>query len=235
MAEAAPVFMKVTRKAGNTPIRGESKVRIGNQKDYRDWIEFDDWRWELRSHDRNDEDGTGDAALLGETRQLAPGKKAAPPAVIEPSVLGLSKLMDGSSTELLSAMLTGELLKIEIAVEDYSPDLFDLTLTLDDARIVNCDVSARVGEKDVSISEEWEIDYASITFDYRLDLKTKSAPVTLKRHANASRDAPARKESQLLALAREFDRSKLDEIWKQILVKLDQEGRGSVAKDKENG
>jgi type VI protein secretion system component Hcp len=232
MAESAPVFMKVTRKAGGTLIKGDSKVRMGNQKDYREWIELDDWRWDLRSHDRNDEDGAGDAALLGETRKLAPGKKAAPPAVIEPSILSLSKLMDSSSTELLGAMLTGELLTIVIAVEDYSPDLFDLTLTLEDARIANYEVSSRVGDKELSISEEWEIDYASITFDYRLDIKTKSAPVTLKRHANASREAPARKESQLLALAREFDRSKLDEIWAQILVKLDQEGRGTVKKDK---
>lgn len=227
MGKSAPVFMKVTRKAGGTLIKGDSKVRMGNQKDYREWIELDDWRWDLRSHDRNDEDGSADAALLGGTRHATPGKKAAPAAVIEPSLLSLSKLMDSSSTELLSAMLTGELLTVVIAVEDYSPDLFDLTLTLEDARIASYEVSSRVEDMDVSISEDWEIDYESITFDYRLDVKTKSAPVTLKRHANASRAAPEKKEKQLLTLARDFDRAKLDEIWAKIVKEAD-ERRGVV-------
>jgi type VI protein secretion system component Hcp len=210
MAESSLLFMKISGPKG--PIHGDCKVRM-QDKDYRQWIDVDDWRWTLKNNDK-----------AKETREARASAGATPSQVVEPSIFSFSKLTDSATTEMLAAMQRGDRLKVTLVVEDASLELFDLSIKLEDARFTSYQVSARAGEKQMAIEEEWNLDYKWIIFEYQADKQSGMSDVRLYRRPGLSTDAPEKKESQLIELALHsgFDRKTLQEIWAKIERQYDQ-------------
>lgn len=175
-------------------VKGECTV-----DGYEDWIELDSWDWRLNRAKEED-------------------------AVPEPSVLAVTKLMDRSTTAMLTAMLAGEKLTAEIVVDDASEDLpFELKIELKDLTITDYKFGTQIGEKGGTVDEDWTFDYSKITFHHQGHdgSGTRSAP--LERLPGASRETPAagkKAEFRKLVgemLAADIGAQDLKELWEQIV------------------
>jgi type VI protein secretion system component Hcp len=214
MAETSLLFMQVTGPKG--AIHGDCLVRMSPNKDYRRWIDIDNWRWSQKK---------GKKA----TDAKADGASNTPQDIVEPSPFTFSKLTDSATTELLNAMSRGDALQVRLVLEDASQnDLFELTVRLKDARITQYEVSVRVRDKQLEIEEEWTFDYAEIVFELstRDTDGKKYGPFNseaLKRPAGASPTRTESKKTQLMKLALEFPKADLKKIWEEIEARLDHE------------
>ncbi|MBV8503121.1 MAG: type VI secretion system tube protein Hcp [Paucibacter sp.] len=201
-------------------IKGECTV-----DEYEEWIELDTWDWNL-------------------------GRAKVEDAVPEPSLLSVSKLMDKSTTAMLTAMLKGEPLKATLTVDDGSVDmLFELSIEIEGLTIKDYNVQTAISDKGATVDEDWVFDYRTITFKHQIDPKSGTKTVKLTRPQGASTDVPAGnkkaefKKVGLQLLATGMSQRDLKELWEE-LVKAHEEERnrpdgkplehaGAGAKDKE--
>jgi type VI secretion system Hcp family effector len=188
MSEHARLFMKLTGETTGV-IKGESVVAAR-----KDMIELEDWNW-----------------------KLARAKKGAAADAVEPSVFGFSKRMDTSSSVMLKAMTSGELLEAEIRIEDSSLNMVAMTITLHAAQVIGYDLRTQVSEKSNSVDEEWVLDYKSIEFEYRENLDAGWMQVEVDRPAGSSTDSPTNeKKKQIMLLTKDMSVQDLANIWDEI-------------------
>lgn len=168
-------------------IKGESRDAV-----FPDQIELDDWKWSLNPADKD-----GGSPV--------------------PSLLRLGKLMDRSTTAMLSAMRNGESLTAVISLEEASRQQFRLIVTLEYVYITEYSFNAKSEDKNSEISEDWVLDYESIRFDHRSHAKEGMSTVQMLRPPGASQDAPSGVKEQLIKLALTLPAdSKLSDIWRDI-------------------
>jgi type VI protein secretion system component Hcp len=197
MSAAAALYLKLTTPSGNV-IAGESRAAK-----FKGLIELEDWKWSLarRKTDKSNPTRAGDVDRA------------------EPSVLRFSKLMDRSTTAMLSHMRLGSLLKAELTLEDASEDqAFSLILHMTNVRIIDYsfDIRAPESQAEAHVDEDWTLDYETIKFDFTPDGKKGRTDVTFRREADASTDKPGGTTDKILSMARNLEVGQLDELWKQL-------------------
>jgi type VI secretion system Hcp family effector len=191
MSAVANLHMKIVG-ANAGEIQGESRINK-----FAGWIEIDDWTWET-------------------AYQKPPGGTEHEKEPV-PSVLSFSKLMDRASTIMLKAMITGDLLRVTISMdEQVTDDPFGLTIVLEDARLIEYDADFKTGDKQLSVEEKWSLDYREIRFTYKVG--GKAAPdARLQRPSWASNDkadgAGGVKASVLKLTDSITIKMELDDIW----------------------
>ncbi len=186
MAESARLFLKLTGPAGQ--IKGESVVA-----DKRDWIEIDDWSWDLETSGNKDDT-----------------------QAVRPTVLSFGKTMDRATTSMLGAMQNGTLLSASIELDDASGDMFDLNLHFKDVRLLSYDLRTEVADKRVGVSEKWSMDYSSVRFEYKPDSRSGAMNVELVRPPGSSTNVPDDKEGKFRELSADMSVQDLQDVWKKM-------------------
>lgn len=138
---------------GGTRVDGE----ITRDK-WAKWIEITDWSWNAADKE------VKDAAAQG----LSSGNR------IEPSVFSISKPPDRSTIRFLSAMHGGEIFKRATFLlfeelsgqRDAGSSGFHLEVILTDVTVIKYSVSANASDKEVTLEEEWDLNYKTVTFKY---------------------------------------------------------------------
>lgn len=185
MAENAKLFMKVETNTG-TLIEGESTV-AGFLKQ----IEIDDWSWSLK---RERSEGT-----------LAKTGAAFKPAVeglgsIVPEPLQFSKRTDKSTSALLNALTSGQLLRVWITLTETAQTqsklsvAFDLVVSLTNVRVLRYALDGEVDDTSGELKERWTFNYETIRFRYKAPDKTGQMTVELTRKPGDSIDVSGHKE-----------------------------------------
>ncbi|MBT9500364.1 MAG: type VI secretion system tube protein Hcp [Burkholderiaceae bacterium] len=203
--------MKLTA-AGSREIKGESEA-----EGFEGQIEVDDWSWEIATTtgmkvDKPSQSPRFDDANLRSSRPLPVTESE---TTTLPSVFRFSKMMDRSSTALMYAMTSGELLTAVVSMEESSTAEFEIEITLTQVRVTHYEVNGKNDKASGEIEEKWHLNYSDINFDYLpTALKDKGKlSVKLTRPAGASTDAPKSKEDQILELAGKFELPALERLW----------------------
>jgi type VI protein secretion system component Hcp len=187
MADNARLFMLLSDPSG--PIKGESRV-VGRE----DWIELNDWNWELEPA-RNKDDAKA----------------------VRPSVLSFTKIMDRATTAMLTAMRKGTVLSASIRMEeDASLDMFDLNVQLDKVRVLSYDVSTQPGDTRLEVVETWTFDYDSLSLQYKPDAKSGTMAVQLTRPAGSSTESSHGKARKFEELSEDMSVQDLALIWQRM-------------------
>ena len=188
MSAVANLHMQI-QGSRSGEIKGESRI-----KDFAGWIELDDWNWTLGLDKPTDATGRKEVAV--------------------PSVLSFSKLMDCSSTGMLLAMANGELLKVTISMREASNDPFVLDIRIEDARLVECLANFKSEDKQNLVEETWDMDYRTISFDYRVGTKNISK-VSMDRPAWASTSKPKGQgtDDEVIRLTEDLSPDALNSLW----------------------
>lgn len=195
MSAVAKLYMKLTSKTQGL-IEGESvTVHFDRQ------IEIDDWTWSV-------ETPSGEAASDAST----------------PSIFGFSKLMDRSTTNLLTAMRSGELLDAEISLQEMSRDTFDLKLFLFEIRVIDYAVNGRNNKANGEIGENWKFKYSRINFEFRPTARPVGGASGVITADVVSRPgtpdwSPAMPKDEMIKLARRITESE----WPALLVALEKQ------------
>jgi type VI protein secretion system component Hcp len=195
MSAVAKLYMKLTSRTRG-PIEGESvTVHFVRQ------IEIDDWSWSF-------ETPSGEAASDAGT----------------PSIFGFSKLMDRSTTSLLTAMRSGELLDAEISLQEMSRDTFDLRLLLSEIRVIDYAVNGRNNKANGEIDENWKFKYSRIRFEFKSTARLASGTsgvitAEVVRRPGTPDWSPALPRDEMIRLARRITESE----WPELLVALEKQ------------
>lgn len=220
MANTAKLFMKLTA-AGSREIKGESEA-----EGFEGQIEVDDWSWEVATRTSKKVDKAPQSPKFDDAnlRSSRPPPVAESETKTEPSVFKFSKMMDRSSTALMYAMTSGELLTAVVSMEESSTAEFEIEITLTQVRVTYYEVTGKNDKASGEIEEKWHLNYSDITFDYLPSvLKDKGKlSVKLTRPAGASTDAPRSKEDELLELAGKFELPALEALWEGMKKKAAQ-------------
>jgi type VI protein secretion system component Hcp len=165
---------------------------------FKDQIELTNWKWTL----------AGKRGSVGG----------------EPSIFGFSKLMDRSTTAMLSAMRNGEPMTAVIAMEESSRDQFRLIVTLESVLITQYGFATQIGDTLGDIEEDWEFDYESVRFDYRPNAKEGMSMATLVRLPGASKLVPESVEDRMVSDGSELSTGQLNKVWDRISDKKTRPG-----------
>lgn len=184
MAEHAKLFMKVETNTG-TLIEGESTV-AGFQKQ----IELEDWSWSLKR-----ERSEGKLSKPGEARKPAIEGLGS----IVPEPLRLSKQTDKSTTALLNALTSGQLLRVWITLTEAAQTqsnlsvAFDLVVSLTNVRVLSYSLDGETDDDSGEAKESWVLNYETIRFRYKAPDKAGQMTVELTRKPGDSTDVAERK------------------------------------------
>jgi type VI protein secretion system component Hcp len=213
MSSAAKLFMKL-KGTRSGEIKGESEA-----EGFEGEIELDDWSWTLSrvkaaAAKAPSSTKTNDASLV--SSRPTQSSTDPNPTTTEPSVFSFSKQMDRSSTALLSAMASSELLEAWITLEEASDAEFELVIHIEKIRVVEYKMSGKNDKASGEITEDWVFNYESIDFDYKFSPREGKVSVTLTRLPGASTAAASTPESEMRELARKFDLKQLEALWDSI-------------------
>lgn len=222
----AALYLRLTTPSGSV-IAGDST----NAK-FKGWIALENWRFNV-ALDEGDNSTNAKEASAGK-----PGK----PGRSVPSVLSFSKLMDRSTTAMLTHIRWGTKLKAEIVLEDswalqrgaaakelQTDQQFHLTIELTDARLTSysVDLSAPSDQAEAFAEEDWTLDYSKITFDTLAATKKDAkgvkegekpgrVKVTLERPPDASTDEPDDQVGRLFKMAGKLEVGQLTDLWQKL-------------------
>jgi len=209
MADSAKLFMKLTG-TGSRAIDGESEAEGFERQ-----IEIDDWTWSVATETVKKDKGTAprprtnDANLVGDRFQPIDQEETR----TVPSVFSFSKRMDRSSTALMSAMTSGELLFAVISMEESSQAEFEVEIQLNRVRVIDCKIDGKNDKASGDIDEKWVFEYSDIAFDYLPSVQRGKLSVSLSRPAGSSTTPASTKESEILDLAGKFELPALEKLW----------------------
>lgn len=220
MSNVAKLFMKLTG-AGSREIPGESEAEGFERQ-----IEIDDWSWSIATTTTKKKDSsstaprprTNDAHLIGDRFQAA----AQDETKTEPSVFSFSKTMDRSSTALMHAMTSGELLFAVISMEESSEAEFEVEINLNRVRVIDYKVDGKNDKASGEITEKWVFNYSDIAFHYLPTTHRGKLTVSLSRPADASTKPADTKESEILELAGKFELPALEKLWEGMKKRASQ-------------
>jgi type VI protein secretion system component Hcp len=207
MAKVASLFLDLTYSPWSgrfrAPSASKDKPFLGEAKDaeYRDQIEISSWNWDVTKKSES-------------SKKVADTSGVPGPNTVVPSVLKFTKTMCRATAGMLIAMREGDLLKAVFALEEDSDADFLLRVTLDMVRILDYELS--VDGPDVS--ESWKLNYESIRFDYRPNVREGELTAQLRRSPTASTDAPAgaANAEKILSLAKSMDKGTLQPLVKNL-------------------
>jgi len=205
VAKVASLFLDLTYSPWSgrfrTPGASKDKPFLGEATDaeYLDQIEITSWNWDVKQTSETSKKSTAGAAGVPS------------PNAVEPSLLKFSKTMCRATSGMLTAMREGELLKAVFALEEDSDADFLLRITLDRVRILEYDLSVNGAE----VSEDWQLNYETIRFDYRPNAREGELTAQLTRPASASTDTNS-KEEKILAIATSMDKASLPPLAKKL-------------------
>lgn len=194
MSGQAKQFMRLEGKTSGV-IQGECRVR-----GYDDWIDIDDWSWDLKQHS---------AEAGGVTQAI-------------PMPISFSKLIDRASTRMLHAMARGEKLTALIRLEEMAASQFALEIAIKDVQILDYGLDVKDGDKSNEAAERWTFDYREISFSVSGSEAGRGAKVTTLTRPVWSReegnpvDRLAKTTQDMLKLAKDLTPKQLSEIWEQI-------------------
>nr|WP_316643679.1 type VI secretion system tube protein Hcp [uncultured Roseateles sp.] len=215
--------MKLTG-SGAREIAGESEAEGFERQ-----IEVDDWSWSVATT-------TTKKSVGGSTSSSAPRTNDAnlvgsrPPAVsqeettTDPSVFSFSKMMDRSSTAMMHAMTSGELLSAIITMEESSEAEFEVEIELNRVRVIDYKVTGKNDKASGEIEEKWVFNYSDIAFHYLPTTHRGKLTASMSRSA----DAPIKgtdKETELLDLAAKFELPALEALWPKMKEKAAQKAK----------
>lgn len=175
------------------------------------WIELDNYSWNL-------------------------GRKSGAIDTPEPSIFSFSKVMDRSTTSMLSAMQKGDQLQAEIVIDDDMEGksglgMFELTIRLQHVVIKRYGFNVDIDVDDLGgkVTEKWDFDYRWITFEYQAHGRAGVKVIKLHRPLDASGDSPTKGESEqeFREAARKIyvdsdnNIGKLDDLWKRIRKEIE--------------
>jgi type VI protein secretion system component Hcp len=180
MAKATQ-FLKITDKNRQT-VRGESFDEEHLQE-----IDLTGWNWDVqdpRVETPTPKGGTGDGAAKGQGSKSQDSKFRGQKESVDqpkPNVLSIQKSTDSATTRLLQAMNNGEIFpKALLTIEERfqeSPHKFRMLIELTDVFIVNFKWRASAESTGMSFSEDWDLNYSRIHFQYDWQGKDKQRGV----------------------------------------------------------
>ena len=189
MALASSHYLKIEGK--DSPINGESEG-LGHEGQ----IDVKGWDWDVSDKSADptaSENLASGGAAAGQTKASAGGTDE---VGIDPSLVTFTKPVDSATTALMKAMNGGEVLTratfelVEEMVDVENP--FRLLVVLENVTVVSYKLGGRAAEHRVDLDETWELNYTTISFDYKsaggLAASFKRNPGSTKR--GASKPAP---------------------------------------------
>jgi hypothetical protein len=92
-----------------------------------------------------------------------------------------------------------------------------LDIRIEDARLVECSVTFKSEDKQNLVEESWDMDYRTISFDYRVGAKNISK-VSMDRPAWASNSKPKSqgKDDEIIKLTEDLSPGALSDLWKKV-------------------
>ncbi|HEX7501551.1 MAG TPA: type VI secretion system tube protein Hcp [Polyangia bacterium] len=169
MAKATQ-FLKITDK-NRQMVRGESFDEEHLQE-----IDLTGWSWDVqdpRVESTSPKGGTGESAAksrgtkIQDTKLKGQGESDSRP---KPNILSVQKSTDSATTRLLLAMDKGEIFPTAVLTieERYqeSPNRFRMVVELTDVFIVNFKWRAGAESAGMTFSEDWDLNYSRIHFQY---------------------------------------------------------------------
>ena len=214
MSAAAKLFMELKkgRDGSGVHIVGESVVdRFVGQ------IEIDDWRWGV-VRQRTSTSSSSDPLASDISDAGTP----------EPSIFSFSKQMDRSTTAMLNAAKSGELLWAKITLEgaeaivegkDATIGGFMLAITLRGVRVVKYDLDGKNDKASAELTESWDLNYESIDIEHSAsggDRRKPKVTVQLTRPASAKTTAiEVGMDSDGLKLAKKYLPGEVAALWKK--------------------
>jgi type VI secretion system Hcp family effector len=192
MSSVAKLYMKLTGKAQGW-IKGESETEY-----FEDQIEIDDWSWSVQT--RTASTSSGSASRPGGASSSAEG------STTEPSIFSFGKLMDSATTNMLTAMQSGELMEAEITLQEMSRGSFELKVVLYEVRVVDYGLNGKLDKSSGEIDETWQFNYSRIKFDFKPTARRDGAvagvmTVDATRSSLASNKAPDTPSEEMMKLA----------------------------------
>ena len=189
MALVASHYLKIERD--DFPIDGESEG-LGHEGQ----IDVKGWDWDVSDKSADptaSKSLASGGAAAGQTKASAGGTEE---VGIDPSLFTFTKPVDSATTALMKAMNGGEVLTratfelVEEMVDVENP--FRLLVVLENVTVVSYKLGGRAAEHRVDLDETWELNYTTISFDYKsaggLAASFKRNPGSTKR--GASKPAP---------------------------------------------
>ena len=169
MAVAAQ-YLEIVDREG-LPILGESEGH-----DYVDSIDITGWEWNVTDSSATKSDtssGSGNGATAGSAKASAGGAEVG----IDPAQFTFRKVVDASTTRLMTAMYRGEvlqqatftLLEEVVSVKNERRGAFRLHVVLENAIVVGYQLDGRASEFRVDLDETWTLNYSKISFLYETE------------------------------------------------------------------
>jgi len=174
---AASHFLNILDASGQ-PVLGESDGQqlYGEAAQHVGDIDVTGWDWDVSDHSANP--ASAAAKPTGRAGAAAPAPAAAATGDIEqgvvPGTLTFRKVVDRSTTRLMSAMNSGEIMQSATFVileemldsHDVRGGAFRLNVVLDKPVVVGYSLSGSASDFRVELDETWELSYSKITFAY---------------------------------------------------------------------
>lgn len=169
MAKATQ-FLKVTDK-NRQVVRGESFDEEHLQE-----IDLLGWNWDVqdpRVETATSKGGAGDSATKSQGTKSQDSKfkgQKESDTRPKPNILSIQKSTDSATTRLLQAMNNGEIFpKALLTIEERyqeAPHKFRMVIELKDVFIVNFKWRASAESAGMTFSEDWDLNYSQIHFQY---------------------------------------------------------------------
>jgi type VI protein secretion system component Hcp len=138
--------------------------------DHEGQIDVTGWNWDVSDKSATKADAPRSSAGSGGASPTKAPAADTEEAGIEPSLFTFTKAVDASTTRLMKAMDSGEVLQratfelVEDMVDVKNP--FRLLVALEKIVVVGYRLGGRSTEYRVDLEETWELNYTTISFDY---------------------------------------------------------------------